>query len=370
MISIDRDFSGGNIRLIDIQEDTVFLENELRDTEGDWFYWAFRVKGAAGRTLTFDFGEKAWIGRWGAAVSHDALDWTWGGAVSSDLKCFTYTFGADEDEVYFCHDIRYSPERFARTAHELGLTVRELTVSEKGRSVPYIEIGTGDKCVLLTARHHACESTGTYVMEGIIREYLNEPLEGFRLIAIPFMDFDGAQDGDQGKNRIPHDHNRDYDGDSPIYSTVRCVKALAAKEQIDYMLDLHSPWHISRTDQPIGPENANDCVFVVQKNTAMQSKQILFSKLLAETLAENPNGMQHDMRADVPVNYGWNQDSIMKASCSAFFAHHPKTYLALSLETAYFGLEGNRVTADRLIEEGRGVLRTLKKMEAARKSGK
>ena len=27
---------------------------------------------------------------------------------------------------------------------------------------------------------------------------------------VPFTDYDGAQAGDQGKNRAPHDHNRDY----------------------------------------------------------------------------------------------------------------------------------------------------------------
>ena len=58
-MTIDRDYIGGNIHVLGAEGDMVRVENELRDTQGDWFYWAFRVRGATGRTLTFDFGDKA-----------------------------------------------------------------------------------------------------------------------------------------------------------------------------------------------------------------------------------------------------------------------------------------------------------------------
>ena len=115
-MEITKDFPGGNIRLIRVDGDHVFLENEIRDTTEDWFYWAFRVKGAAGRTVTFDFSPKAWIGYFGAAVSHDLMKWAWGGEVSEDRCAFTYAFGPDEDDVYFCHDLRYPVELFERFA--------------------------------------------------------------------------------------------------------------------------------------------------------------------------------------------------------------------------------------------------------------
>ena len=159
-MTIDRDYIGGNIHVLGAEGDMVRVENELRDTRGDWFYWAFRVRGAAGRTLTFDFGDKAWVGPWGAAVSHDGVNWTWGGAASEDGKRFTYAFAPDEAEVYFCHDLHYAPARFERAAAELKLSVQELTVSRGGRSVPYVTLGAGERRLLLTARHHACESTG------------------------------------------------------------------------------------------------------------------------------------------------------------------------------------------------------------------
>jgi hypothetical protein len=38
--------------------------------------------------------------------------------------------------------------------------------------------------------------------------------ENVEVVIVPFMDKDGVEEGDQGKNRKPHDHNRDYIGES------------------------------------------------------------------------------------------------------------------------------------------------------------
>src|SRR5688572_25756500 len=53
--TIDADFPGGNIIVDKIAGDDVRLRPDLRDTNGTWFYWCFRVRGAAGRTVTFNF---------------------------------------------------------------------------------------------------------------------------------------------------------------------------------------------------------------------------------------------------------------------------------------------------------------------------
>ncbi|HOA53091.1 MAG TPA: hypothetical protein PKI05_12635, partial [Thermogutta sp.] len=57
-IIIDAAFPGGNILVERIDGDTVYLAQDLRDTEGWWFYWYFRVRGGAGRTVTFRFTNK------------------------------------------------------------------------------------------------------------------------------------------------------------------------------------------------------------------------------------------------------------------------------------------------------------------------
>ena len=67
---IDAAFPGGNITVDRVEGEAVFLRQDLRDTLGDWFYWAFRVRGAAGRTAT-DVREVS-AGRGAAAPVRDA----------------------------------------------------------------------------------------------------------------------------------------------------------------------------------------------------------------------------------------------------------------------------------------------------------
>ena len=54
-MKIHANFTGGNIRVLEINGDIIQVQNEIRDTTEDWFYWAFCVEGAQGRTLNFRF---------------------------------------------------------------------------------------------------------------------------------------------------------------------------------------------------------------------------------------------------------------------------------------------------------------------------
>jgi hypothetical protein len=107
--SIDADFPGGNIGIEKIAGDEIFLHQELRDTQGDWFYWAFRVRGAAGRRLTFRFTGGDVLGVRGAALSHDdGASWQWLGAASVARDAagvsFSHSFPESADGVLlaFC----------------------------------------------------------------------------------------------------------------------------------------------------------------------------------------------------------------------------------------------------------------------------
>ena len=74
-------FPGGNIVIDRVDGDTVYLHQDLRDTEVFWFYWCFRVRGAGQRTLTFVFTQGDVIGTRGPAVSLDAgRTWGWLGS--------------------------------------------------------------------------------------------------------------------------------------------------------------------------------------------------------------------------------------------------------------------------------------------------
>ncbi|MBN2131680.1 MAG: hypothetical protein JW741_19430, partial [Sedimentisphaerales bacterium] len=68
-MAVDADYPGGNITLDRIEGDTVHVRPDLRDTEGWWFYWSFRVRGAPGRSLRFAFRGPNPLGVRGPAVS-------------------------------------------------------------------------------------------------------------------------------------------------------------------------------------------------------------------------------------------------------------------------------------------------------------
>ncbi|MBR4750312.1 MAG: hypothetical protein IK077_00975, partial [Thermoguttaceae bacterium] len=69
---IDVDFPGANVVVDSISDDgLVKVRPDLRDTVGDWFYTAFRVKCAQGRTLTFEFDAPNRVGARGPAISSD-----------------------------------------------------------------------------------------------------------------------------------------------------------------------------------------------------------------------------------------------------------------------------------------------------------
>src|SRR5918998_4082861 len=80
-LEVDADCPGGNVIVDRIDGDDIHVRPDLRDTVGDWFYWNFRVRGAAGRTVNVHFTKGNPIGVRGPAVSIDGgKTWRWAGA--------------------------------------------------------------------------------------------------------------------------------------------------------------------------------------------------------------------------------------------------------------------------------------------------
>ena len=176
---IDCDFPGGNIVVDKVDNDTVYLHQDLRDTEEFWFYWCFRIRGAGSKHLIFVFTQGDVIGTRGPAFSLDAgATWVWLGrdAVSPHPQgvSFRYAFLGEYSEVRFCFTIPYleSHLRAFTTAHAGSsyIQVDTLCSSRKGREVELLYLGcldgSAEHRVLLTSRHHACESMATYALEG------------------------------------------------------------------------------------------------------------------------------------------------------------------------------------------------------------
>ena len=144
-MKIHTNFIGGNSIVKKQTEQAVVLENELRDTTKDWFYWAFCVEGAQGKTITFHL-QNSRLGYFGPAVSYDLETWHWLGSLDSPSS-FTYTFGETESTVYFAHHMLYHPNRFVAFAQKKGLAIMELSGATRAAACPAYSLETATKAL-------------------------------------------------------------------------------------------------------------------------------------------------------------------------------------------------------------------------------
>lgn len=185
-------------------------------------------------------------------------------------------------------------------------------------------------------------------MEGVLEELITNPIPNTKVFCIPFVDFEGVIRGDQGKNRAPHDHNRDYSYDEEsVYPECNAIKEYAKVNGCHYGLDFHSPWHKG---------NENDTVFIVQKGIEKLDRLNKFGELFEVSITED--SLKYEHKNDYPPETGWNKGG---AQFTNYMIKRAENNIAFSLETAYFGTPDNKVSADKLLELGHCFARALKK---------
>lgn len=325
-MKIDADFAGGNIKVVRLTECEAWLEPDLSDTSEQWFYFNFRVREAEGKTVVFHMGgvPYGYVSPFGPGVSSDGERYAfYPEKTKIDDRTFKYTFGADEHERYFAFSLPYTAKRFYEFAAKNGFEPFEFALSEQGRHVPAITLGEGEETILLTCRHHACESVASYVLEGAVEEIKTLPIaRKFKFCVVPLMDVDGVENGDQGKARIPHDHNRDYAEGNSIYASVRAVKKFVETEKVRAFLDFHNPWNYG---------GANDnAMFVYGKNPDPDLDRLA---AITERLTAGDK-LAYYAKNGVPLGEGWNKPS---ANVKDFCIRHGAE-ISVSIETPYFGL--------------------------------
>lgn len=333
-MKIDCDFPGGNILVEAIEGDTVRLRQDRRNSTDWWFYWCFRICGTAGRKVRFEFIDGDVFSACGPCYSRDFEEWQWLGTNNVDSASFTHTFAEDEDVAWFSFCFPYTEKhlrQFLASCQEIE--VRELTRSEQNRPVELLHIPSQNArgAILLCARTHACETMGSYALEGFLNFWLSSSLrENFDLFAVPFLDKDGVENGDQGKLRAPHDHARDFTT-QPLYaSTAALMQLIASRDDWFAGIDLHCPW--IRAEQ-------NETCFFIGAEQPWQTEIEHFANILAET----HQGELSFYATDVfPFGLEWNQGR------HETFARHLRTTtntkLALTVEIPYARARGSTVT--------------------------
>jgi len=258
-VTIDTNFPGGNALVEKNEGHSVQLSPDLRG-DSPWFYWYFEATVQHPGRVNFVFPEKVIgfqngaIGLQGPAISTDrGLSWQWMGTKTVEGKSFYYDFKNTDEHVRFAVTIPYLQSNLdallKQNAGNPHLKKSVLTKSRHGRLVELLQIGEPKskvKPVLVTGRHHATETMASFVLEGFLDAAMSDRPEGleFRnkyvLYAVPFVDKDGVEEGDQGKNRKPHDHNRDY-GEKSMYPEIQAIKELDHTNNFQLTLDFHCP---------------------------------------------------------------------------------------------------------------------------------
>jgi len=335
-VTIRANFPGGNVLVKSIAGHTVHVAPDLRGGR-PWFYWYFAARVERPGRVSFAFPKSTAIGiigKQGPAVSVDnGKAWKWLGADHVRGDSFFFVFTEKVKTARFAVSIPYLQshwDRFLkRNAANRHLTTTRLTKSRKGRRVELLQVGKpgpGVQAVLVTGRHHACETMASYVLEGFLQAAISDMPAGksFRkryvLYAVPFVDKDGVEDGDQGKNRKPYDHNRDY-GEKSLYPEIRAIKKLADAKHIRFALDFHCP--------TLAIESHQVFYFVGAKNhprnnfSNVERLAKLIKKQLPRKSPYGPLVWLKPVDKPVPMNshyFGFRKSTIMAATLEVPFA--------------------------------------------------
>jgi hypothetical protein len=306
------------------------------------------------------------VGQLGPAYSLDCgYNWQWLGQ-QKEQDSFSWTFVESEKPVMFGMGMTYTQENFDRFIGQFmqspHLEKEILCKSNNGRDVEKIRCGCIKKNplyrVLLTCRHHCCEMMASFEIEGIIKSVLSGKekwhswlRENVEFIVIPFVDKDGVEQGDQGKSRFPHDHNRDYLGES-IYEEVIAIKELCKNtEKLKIALDLHCPY--------IKGSEAQHKVYMVGcENSNFAKEQRVFGMILEKY----SSGLPYKALNNLPFGHGWNTEkNYAQGSTFVRWAQNniDSFKLVSSFETPYAESEGCEVNADSTRKFGQDIAASI-----------
>ncbi len=336
---IRSDFPGGNISVTKNSGATVEMAPDLRG-DRPWFYWYFEAEAVRAGAVRFVFPEKVIgfkngaIGFQGPAFSADGgVTWNWMGTQNVDGSEFSYDFSKAGERVQLAVTIPYvgrDLNRFLlKNVSNAHLKKIVLTKSRKGREVTLLQIGepgAGREPVLVTGRHHAAETIASFLLEGFLQAAMSDSPAGkmFRkkhvLFAVPFVDRDGVEEGDQGKNRKPHDHNRDY-GEESIYPEVQAIKKLDQKHDFRFALDFHCPTLVMNDHQVMYFVGAKEHPAYNFDNVSEFAKRI--KERLPKSAPHGPLVWLKKKSNPAPMNsryFGFKKNAIMAATLEMPFA--------------------------------------------------
>ena len=283
-VTISTDFPGGGVVVVSKENNVITLDQDLSQSiEGEyhWFYWNFKVTSQTDRLVKFNFKWASSIGDGGVLYSTDGdKTWNYLGRANNSHQYFNYHLKAGQTVHFACalpyqyadmqtwlqelealdNDLISVDYDFAQTGFEtftqeqIDAGLANPNNGGKVYDIPMITLGSPDapKYLFFTARMHACETVASFVLEGVVNDFAKLPADDsfwdeYCIYVVPMMDVEGVENGDQGKNRAPHDHNRDWADGEEIYNVTKAIKAfvtdLTAKgKKVEVSVDFHCPY--------------------------------------------------------------------------------------------------------------------------------
>ncbi len=273
-ICIDTNYPGGGLEQVRIVRDHIYYTAPVDGSLTNRTCWfSFRVRGAKGIPLTLvqeKMGRTLEVNIYGTygvvrPVVREGSEGEWQRIDSSDIIydpkklyfSFRYTPQSNETYFAFCYPYQYKDwlnfvNRYQ--GHPL-LRMETLCKSMEGRDYPVLYVGdyegtTQKDLILLCARQHAGETSGSFVLEGILERLLSDDEVAHRLLekcvflVIPLCNIDGVEEGRYGKDAPPVDFNRDWRYDASraeIRAILALLDRLNERYRIALRFDFHAP---------------------------------------------------------------------------------------------------------------------------------
>ncbi len=267
-VSLHTDFPGGNGALLDVDESAPrpvvrFAAEPKNCPQALWFH--FRLSGLGGRGARVvlanpeqtlgggDWSKNRIVARaggsdWARVGPAERIDAP-GGRVE-----WAWAIDAGGDEVEAAHCFPYQPGDLEATLAELGgafaATMIGLTLSSRPLPRVFSRMPAPEHpAAYLTARHHAGETPGSWVLDGLLRHVAGDAQLSRDVTwwAAPFVDLDDVIAGSYGKDPWPHDCNRGYGRPGPrrpeSFAVMRDAQRLKDSSGRMLFVDLHAPGH-------------------------------------------------------------------------------------------------------------------------------
>ena len=276
-LTVSTDFPGGSaeVQTLDAANGLIHICPAVQEGRGWPCWWYLRIDGLTpGQPVTLKVSANAkpfrngqrlaasWSQPQRAAISADNESWsqTPKREPSAD-GIASYCFESPAACVWLASQPPFLPAHadafLERIAGETpGAERFVLAKTREGRPVYGIKLGGGSEerpaplGVWVQARQHAWEAGASWVSRGFVEWSASEDpaaIELRRLAAvyvIPIMDVDNVTLGAGGKEAVPRDHNRDWDG-QPVYPEVAAaqqrIRDLDAQGRLHVFIDLHNP---------------------------------------------------------------------------------------------------------------------------------